>query len=406
MNAMKMSGLHQRRTMSRKNLSRSVLGLTLGLALSVAPHLGFAADQAVAAEGAEISGSITENDAALQNVVVTAYVLDEDSGEYQFEQEAQTDADGNWTMSELTDGQYTLTFGTDFSNARFALGETLAGAATLEGEEPQFSVSDGQASESPFADVELSRLGGQVSLRLVDENGEPLNDLDDASAMVSGLTQAGSEWASARFWSDQDGTIVIPRVPAGGFVPRVSVGGSDFAPVDRGAVVTPEAEIEIGEFAVPAKAESEFSVSGELSISGVLKSGEKVTAGLPGFDPEAASTQLVWVADGAPISGAESDSLSITDEQVGSTLGVWAFAFAQGHEPVILFAGTEDAVVGATDPTAPTQAPGAEHPDNSGADGELPWTGPVGILILLLIALALVTAGAVLYRLRRSKLKA
>src|SRR5699024_9376104 len=163
---------------------------------------------------------------------------------------------------------YTLEFSTDHSSAQYALGETLSGATDLADEPTGFVIDDGEASEAPFEEVTLTRLGGAIEMQIVDEEGEPFIDLDDAASELRGLSSDGEEWNSRTFWADEDGRITVPRIPLGGYVPWIGVEGEELAPTATGVVVEAETTTVVGSFEVPERAESEFEVSGEFAIDG------------------------------------------------------------------------------------------------------------------------------------------
>lgn len=405
MNIAGVSGRRRSRPQVIAKRTRAALVLAAGLLLgAVAQGAPLASSAQAASAGTEIRGVVTELDVPTRNVIVTAYLFDPKTGDYHFAHEAYTDANGSWTMGQLSDGEYTLKFDTSHSNARFALGETLGGSNSVKQEEPQFAISDGVATDEPFSDVGFTRLGGEVSLTVADDEGNPYIDLDDASAKLVGITRSGEDWESRRFWSDSEGDIVIPRVPTGGFVPSVSVAGSAFAAVSEGVVATRGAQAQMGVLTLPAPSEKHFDVSGELSIAGVLQSGEEVTAVLPQLSPEPETTQFAWVSNDGVISDANESAFALGEPQVGSPIEVWAFSFAADYEPAIAFAVTSEAVVALSETTPPTESPTDEEPTDAASDDEgvLPWTGATGVLLLLLIASLLLAAGLVLYRFRQS----
>ena len=391
-----------------KHIRALALSATVGLAMAGASL------PAAAAPTADIGGILLEGEEPIANALVTAYTLDGESPE--FEAEARTDEAGEWELRNLPDGDYTLEFSTDHSSAQYALGETLSGATDLADEPTGFVIDDGEASEAPFEEVTLTRLGGAIEMQIVDEEGEPFIDLDDAASELRGLSSDGEEWNSRTFWADEDGRITVPRIPLGGYVPWIGVEGEELAPTATGVVVEAETTTVVGSFEVPERAESEFEVSGEFAIDGEGTVGETLTVQWPSTTPDPGSTQVTWARAGEVLASDEGEYLA-TEDDVDGGLDAWGFIFADGYAPVIatdsteIAPGSDDGGGGSGDGGS-----GEDGPDGGGGDGDpdgagdgdsdsgddLPLTG-VSIALLVAAMIGLLVVGGFAYRASRTR---
>jgi hypothetical protein len=384
--------------------------------------VGLGAGAAVAAPAeASISGVVTELDRPVSEVVVSAYRWDAAADAYVFEQETDTAGDGSWTLDFLPDGEYTLDYGTEFSSARFALGESLAGDDDYSDDEPQFAVTGSAASATPFADVDLRLFGGALELTVTAADGTPLIDLDDAAAELRGKTLDGAAVSTAKTFADEEGLVTIPRVPVGNYVAYVGSAGSTPAPVALAASIEAGETVDYGAHAIPAVADGAVAAAGTLAISEAPRVGSAVDVTLPTFDPAGDPVEYRWYADGTLIEDATGATFTPTDDELGTTLTVWVFAHAAGKDPYLESARASAVVVAADDPSAtptpaPTAAPTPGVPsDNAGsaspAPGATPGGGGPGDLaqsgvapaLGVLLAAALVAAGLVLARRYRAR---
>lgn len=397
-----------------KHVRAVALAATFGLALMGA---SVTAGAASAAPTAEIGGTLLEGDEPVANALVTAYTLDGDA--HEFEAEARTDEAGEWELVNLPDGDYTLEFSTDYSSAQYALGETLSGAADLTDEPTGFVIDDGQAAETPFEEVTLTRLGGAIEVQIVDEAGEPFIDLDDAASEVRGLSADGEEWNSRTFWADEEGRLVVPRIPLGGYVPWIGVSGDELAPTATGVVVEAETTTDAGTFEIPEIAESEFDVSGDFAIDGEGTVGETLKVHWPTTDPEPGSTQVTWAQAGEVLAHDEPEYLA-TEDDVDGELTAWGFIFADGFTPVIatdsieITAGSDGGGGGGSDEDGSgDEGSGGDGSGDDGAgdtggdgdsdsDDDLAWTG-VSVALLVAAMLGLLAVGGFAYRAARTR---
>lgn len=384
--------------------------------------VGLGASAAVAAPAeASISGVVTELDRPVSEVVVSAYRWDAGADAYVFEQETDTAGDGSWTLDFLPDGEYTLDYGTEFSSARFALGESLAGDDDYSDDEPQFAVTGAAASATPYADVDLSLLGGAVELTVTAADGTPLIDLDDAATELRGKTLDGAAVTTTKTFADKEGLVTIPRVPVGNYVAYIGSAGSTPAPVALGASIEAGETVDYGAHAIPAVADGAVAATGTLAITEAPRVGSAVDVTLPTFDPAGDPVEYRWYADDTLIEDATGATFTPTDDELGATLTVWVFAHAAGKDPYLESASATAVVVAADDPSAtptpaPTAAPTPGVPsDNAGSatpapgahtggggPGDLAQSGVAPTLGVLLAA-ALVAAGLVLARRYRAR---
>jgi len=399
----------------------SVAGFVGAVSIFSLAAVGLGTGAALAAPAeASISGVVTELDRPVSEVVVSAYRWDAAADAYVFEQETDTAGDGSWTLDFLPDGEYTLDYGTEFSSARFALGESLAGDDDYSDDEPQFAVTAAAASATPFADVDLSLLGGALELTVTAADGTPLIDLDDAAAELRGKALDGSAVSTAKTFADEEGLVTIPRIPVGNYVAYVGSAGSTPAPVALGASVEAAETVDYGAHAIPAVADGAVAASGTLALAEAPRVGTALDVTLPTFDPAGDPVEYRWYADDALIEDATGATFTPTDDELGTTLTVWVFAHAAGKDPYLESARASAVVVAADDPSAtptpaPTAAPTPGVPsDNEGsatpAPGANPGGGPgdlaqsgVAPTLGVLLAAALVAAGLVLARRYRAR---
>ncbi len=391
-----------------KHVRALALPATVGLALAGASL------PAAAAPTADIGGTLLEGEDPIANALVTAYTLGDESPEFQAE--ARTDEAGEWELINLPDGDYTLEFSTDHSSAQYALGETLSGATDLADEPTGFVIDDGEASEAPFEEVTLTRLGGAIEMQIVDEDGEPFIDLDDAASEIRGLSADGEEWNSRTFWADEEGHIVVPRIPLGGYVPWIGIEGDELAPTATGVVVEAETTTVVGSFEVPERAESEFEVSGDFAIDGEGTVGETLTVRWPSTSPDPGATQVTWARAGEVLASDEMEYLA-TEDDVDGGLDAWGFIFADGYAPVIatdsieITAGSDGGGGGSDEDGSGDEGAGGDGGDGdpggagdggSDSDDDLPLTG-VSIALLVAAMLGLLAVGGFAYRAARTR---
>ncbi|WP_162231083.1 LPXTG cell wall anchor domain-containing protein [Leucobacter musarum] len=301
-----------------------VVGLALaGIALPWSSPAAHAVD-------ATIGGIVREGDTVLDRVEVSAYRWDDGVGAYVFEQETESDASGAWQLGFLPDGAYTLNFATDVSNARFALGESLGGNADYSDDSPEFTIADGATNDGAFADVSLTRLGGEAVLRVV-EGDDTLIDLDDAAAQLRGIDAAGASVTSARVFADADGTVTIPRIPSGGYVPWVAARGSDFAPSTTDALIFSQDHIDFGDLELGTGPEATLEAAAP-TLSGDARVGAVLTVIDPEFAAAPDSISHRWSAVALEHASTE---LALTDAHAGATVSAWVFAHAATSVPYI-----------------------------------------------------------------------
>jgi len=253
-------------------------------------------------------------------------------------------------------------------------------------------------------------------MQIVDEEGEPFIDLDDAASELRGLSSDGEEWNSRTFWADEDGRITVPRIPLGGYVPWIGVEGEELAPTATGVVVEAETTTVVGSFEVPERAESEFEVSGEFAIDGEGTVGETLTVQWPSTTPDPGSTQVTWARAGEVLASDEGEYLA-TEDDVDGGLDAWGFIFADGYAPLIatdsteIAPGSDDGGGGSGDGGS-----GEDGPDGGGGDGDpdgagdgdsdsgddLPLTG-VSIALLVAAMIGLLVVGGFAYRASRTR---
>ncbi|WP_162230801.1 LPXTG cell wall anchor domain-containing protein [Leucobacter japonicus] len=320
--AMRSSGAGSNRLVG----SAVVVGLALtGIALPWSSTAARAVD-------ATIGGIVREGDTVLDRVEVSAYRWDDGVGAYVFEQETESDASGAWQLGFLPDGAYTLDFATDVSNARFALGESLGGNADYTDDSPEFTIADGATNDGAFADVSLTRLGGEAVLRVV-EGDDTLIDLDDAAAQLRGIDAAGASVTSARVFADADGTVTIPRIPSGGYVPWVAARGSDFAPSTTDALIFSQDHIDFGDLELGTGPEATLEAA-PPTLSGDARVGAVLTVIDPEFAAAPDSISHHWSADAVALEHASTE-LALTDAHAGATVSAWVFAHAATSVPYI-----------------------------------------------------------------------
>ncbi len=351
---------------SRPALRRGMPAALLAAVLIAAPLSATSA----AAVDATITGSVTEDDAPVGRVEVSAYRWDGDQQSYVFEQATETGSDGSWALDFLPDGAYTLQYDTSVSNARFALGESLGGNSSYADDRPAFEITDGVSDAAPFAEHDLERWGGEITLSIT-EGGETLIDLDDAVAHVRGIDVNGAPSESQREYADEEGEITIPRVPAGGYVPWVAARGEAAAPAPQDALVFAGASVDFGSIPLGTAPDGEFAAD-QPTIAGEARSGETLTVVDPAFDPDPESVSHRWSA-GERALESTSTSLGLTDELVGESVTAWVFAHGTGTSPFVSLV-TSDAVLAADeDPDAAAAAGGAgsgsDAAGSSAADG-------------------------------------
>ncbi|WP_193750695.1 carboxypeptidase-like regulatory domain-containing protein [Leucobacter chromiiresistens] len=329
----------------------------VAVAAVVALLLGPLGSTSAQAANATIEGSVTEADAPVARVTVSAYRWDDERGSWDFEQESETAPDGTWALDFLPDGAYTLQFDTSVSTARFALGESLGRNATYADDEPTFEIADGTTRAAPFAEHELERWGGEVTLSVTD-GGETLIDLDDAVAQLRGIDMNGDASESQREYADESGVVTISRVPAGGYVPWVAARGEAAAPAPTDALVLPGAAVDLGAAALGPAPEGTL-VGGEPALTGESRAGETLTIVDPEFDPDPERVSHRWSAAGSALSET-SASLELTEPLIGESVTAWVFAHRAGAAPFIGLV--------ASDPVAPAAA-------GAGADAAASGTG-------------------------------
>lgn len=403
-------------TAARRPLLPMIAPAVLALAVFSAPTAH--------ADEATINGVVTEGDAPVADVTVSAYRLDDSAGGYVFEQQTESSDDGAWTLEFLPDGDYTLFYDTDNSSAKYALGETLDGSPELDGDEPAFRVAGGSASSDEFANKELSVLGGSVTLE-VTRDGQTLTDLDDAKGVVRGIDETGAATSSQEFWAGESGSVEIRRVAPGAYVPWISAGGNSMAPVAADAIVTPGVDIDFGKLEIPAAATGEITADGAPAVEGSATVGETLTLTQPGLTPAAELVSHRWSL-GLNTELAAEGPFTVPASAEGQTIRGWVFAHAAGYAPYI--GSAESPTVGQPGTPGPTptdgstaspsptdgagttatpapgdgsgSTPGGDQDGeaNSGGDG-LASTGGQPALILLIVAL--LGSGVVVLILRR-----
>lgn len=303
-----------------------VVGLALaGISLPWSSPAAHAVD-------ATIGGIVREGNTVLDRVEVSAYRWDDGAGAYVFEQETESDVSGAWQLGFLPDGAYTLDFSTDVSNARFALGESLGGNADYTDDSPKFTIADGATNDGSFADISLTRLGGEAELRVVEGN-DTLIDLDDAAAQLRGIDATGASVSSARVFADEDGTVTIPRVPSGGYVPWVAARGSDFAPSTTDALIFAQDHIDFGDLELATGPEAAIEAAAP-TLSGDARVGAVLTVIDPEFAAAPDSVSHRWSADAVTLEHASTE-LALTDAHAGATVSAWVFAHAAGSIPYV-----------------------------------------------------------------------
>lgn len=333
--------LMTRRSPHRRGLPGVAVAAVVAAALLLGP-LGSTSAQAA---DATIEGSVTEADAPVARVTVSAYRWDDERGSWDFEQESETAPDGTWALEFLPDGAYTLQFDTSVSTARFALGESLGGNATYADDEPTFEIADGTTRTAPFAEHELERWGGEVTLSVTD-GGDTLIDLDDAVAQLRGIDMSGDAAESQREYADEFGVVTISRVPAGGYVPWVAARGEAAAPAPTDALVLPGAAVDLGAAALGTEPEGALA-GGEPELSGEARAGETLTVVDPALEPAPERVSHRWSAAGSALSETGA-SLELTEALIGESVTAWVFAHRAGAAPFIGLV--------ASDPVAPAAA--------------------------------------------------
>lgn len=429
---------------TRPALRRGLPAAFIAAALIAAPLSATSA----AAVDATIAGSVTEDEMPVGRVEVSAYRWDSAQSTYVFEQETETDADGAWTLDFLPDGAYTLQFDTSVSSARYALGESLGGNASYLDDAPAFEITDGTSDADPFAEHDLERWGGEVTLS-VTEGDSTLIDLDDAVAQLQGIDVGGVASESQREYADETGEITISRVPAGGYVPWVAARGEAAAPAPLDALVFPGTTVDFGPIALGVAPEGEFAADAP-TLSGEPRAGETLTVVDPVFTPDPEIVSHRWSAGETPLDST-SASLDLTAELVGDPVTAWVFAHGAGNAPFVSMVTSDPVLAAEADPSAEAEASGAgaaadasgsstaggadadastagstdasatgaadveaggtsdsgaaESDGSEPGDGSLPITG-AGIAGIVAVAIALLAAGAILLFRRRSRLHA
>ncbi|MEJ6489253.1 LPXTG cell wall anchor domain-containing protein [Leucobacter sp. USCH14] len=432
---------------SRPALRRGLPAALLAALLGAVPLSATSA--AAAPADASIAGSVTEADAPVGRVEVSAYRWDDEESAYVFEQETETASDGTWSLDFLPDGEYTLQYDTSVSNARFALGESLGGNPSYTDDSPIFEIADGASSAAPFAEHELERWGGEVTLS-VTEDETTLIDLDDAVARLQGIDLSGAPVESQREYANESGAITISRVPAGGYVPWVAARGEAASPASTDTLVFPGSSTDLGALPLGTAPEDAFT-AGAPTLTGEARAGETLTVVDPDIAPDPESISHRWSSGDVPLEET-SATLELTDALVGEPATAWVFAHRAGTAPFIAMA-VSDPVAAAIDDADPNSdadaeagagadasgsstaggagadatdsssadasgtagaesdassnagsSAGADGGDGSGAgDGSLPITG-AGIAGIVALGAALLAAGAILVLRRRARL--
>lgn len=348
--------------------SNRLVGTAMVVSLALAGVALPWSSPAAHAVDATIGGIVREGDAVIDRVEVSAYRWDDGVGAYVFEQETESDASGAWQLGFLPDGAYTLDFSTDVSSARFALGESLGGNADYTEDSPEFTIADGTANSDSFADVSLTRLGGEAVLRVV-EGDDTLIDLDDAAAQLRGVDATGTSVFSARVFADADGTVTIPRIPSGGYVPWVAARGSEFAPSTTDALIFAQDHIDFGDLEIGTSPEITLEAAAP-TLAGDARVGAVLTVVDPEFAAAPDSISHRWSADAVALEHT-SRELTLTDEHAGATVSAWVFAHAAASAPYI--------GVVASPPVAPSTSGSADaSADADSADADAAVDGGAG----------------------------